>query len=245
MQTAQKMLPVDLDRHLISASSAITNISIINNNRNIFVNIQATASIGQESLRHLANLSSSEIRQKVNFVHGPQAMAEWCAMVRADKEHPENHNALLLERGQGQMACNRDGKWTMDETEKVLLELCRYDMLRLYNHLQKYEEDAVLQAFRNEYLLYNLMTKSNGEDMLALKPVLDAISKPLVELTQKLYATPEESKITKEQISIEADLQEMQALAEQKRAAFKDEDARMRSLILSMRRKLASGKQTG
>lgn len=223
------------------------NNGCINQNNNITINIenlQVTSSMGQESLSHIAKLSGSEIRHKMSFIHGPQAMAEWCALVRADEEHPENHNALLLERGQGQMACNRDGKWTMDDTEKVLLELSRYDMLRLYNHLRKYEEDTVLQAFRNEYLLHNLMTRSNGDDMLALKPVLDAISKPLIELTQRLYATPKESSMTEEQIGLEADLREMQALAEQKRAAFKHEDARMMSLIMSMRRRLASGKQT-
>jgi small-conductance mechanosensitive channel len=62
-------------------------------------------------------------------------------------------------------------------------------------------------------------------------------------VTQKLYATPEESNMTAEQLSLEADLREMQALAEQKRAAFKQEDAKMMSLIMSMRRKLVTGKQ--
>lgn len=174
-----------------TGSCTINNGHIVNNNVTVNIeNLQVTAGLGQESLSHIAKLTDREIRNKLSFIHGPQAMADWCAMVRADEEHPENHNALLLERGQSQMACNRDGKWTMDETEKVLLELSRCDMLRFYNHLSRYEQDPVLQAFRNEYLLHNLMTRSNGNDILALKPVLDAISKPLIELTQKLYATP-------------------------------------------------------
>lgn len=235
---------LQMTNQVTAAASSSTNHTHINTQNNyVTVNIdslQVTAGIGQENLKHLSKLSSAEVRNTLHIAHTPQALADWCALVRADESHPENHNALLLERNQSQMACNRDGKWTMDDTDKVLLELSRCDMMRFYNQLGRYESDAVLQSFRNEYLLHNLMTKSNSGDTLGLKPLMDAISKPLIELTQKLYAVPEASTMTDEQRHIETGLKRLQTIAEKRQAAFQQEHAELLSEIMAMRRQLVA-----
>lgn len=56
-------------------------------------NLHVSCGIGLENLSHLSKLTSQEFRGKLSLVHGPQSMADWCALLRADEEHPENHNA--------------------------------------------------------------------------------------------------------------------------------------------------------
>lgn len=70
-----------------------------NNHHNLTINIETlnvTCAVGQENMQHLSQLTASELRQKLNLTPGPQALADWCALLRTDEEHPENHNALLL-----------------------------------------------------------------------------------------------------------------------------------------------------
>jgi hypothetical protein len=165
-------------------------------------------------------------------------MAVWCALVRGDEEHPENHNALLLAPDSVMMACSRNGNWSMEEREKILLEIVRNDMLRFYNHLSRYEGNEAAMTFRNEYLLHHLMNQSNSGEAKALDNVIKAIAKPIIDLTVKNYAVPKEEDMTPEQKQIDIQLKEMQAAFEQDQLINREREARNMALLLGLRRNL-------
>lgn len=176
-------------------------------------------------------------------------MAAWCAMVRADDEHPENHNALLLGQDSKLMACSREGIWAMEEREVILLQIIRKDLLRFYAHLSRFEGDDMATSFRNEYLLHNLMQLSNSGDKQALKSVLDAIAKPIIDLTLRNYAVPKEEHMSEEQKQIDAQLRVLQLAFEQDQIQHREmeekmeeknrlQEARNMAILLDLRRTL-------
>lgn len=48
--------------------------------------------VGQEDLKHL---TAEELCRTLRFVEGAEVLGKWCALLRADEEHPSNHNALF------------------------------------------------------------------------------------------------------------------------------------------------------
>lgn len=224
-----------------SATASATNLQF---NTNVTVNMSINVcGIGEEQVRHLSNLSNQELRQKLNLDHSPKSLADYCAMIRADVDHAENHNALLLNAESKEMACHRGGKWSWDNKDKALLEILRCDMMRLYNQLARFESDDAAQHFRNEYLLHNLMLKSNCDDTEALRPFLGAIAKPIIELTQKCYVQTEESSMCPEEIQLHKDIQTLQQSMIDARDSLEQQQAVQRAALLSMQKTLASFSQ--
>lgn len=212
-----------------------------NTQNNVVINIHQlhpTNNIGEEKLKYITDLNKAEARQKLNLSHTPAAMAAWCAMVRADDEHPENHNALLLGQDSKLMACSREGIWAMEEREDILLQIIREDLLRFYRHLSRFEGDDAATSFRNEYLLHHLMQLSNSGDKHALKSVLDAIAKPIIDLTLRNYAVPKEEHMSEEQKKIDAQLQVLQLAFEQDQVHHREKEARNMAILLDLRRTL-------
>lgn len=231
------------------ATAAAVQQSIVNNNTNIqnlTINIQslsATNAVGQESLKHLSDLSSDEIRKKLNLSHNPTAFATWCEILRADETQPQNHNALLLQPDSEHMACCRDGLWCMDDRQKVLMELLSHDVSKFYTYLGRWDEDSVAKTFRYEYLLHNIMSKTINGDTLGLKPIMDAISKPIVKLTNKFYVEAKEAHSSQSQEYTRL-LHQVDALAES-RCRLEQQLAEQNAIILAMRRELSTmAKQT-
>lgn len=136
------------------------------------------------------------------------------------------------------MACCRDGLWCMDDRQKVLMELLSHDVSRFYTYLGRWENDAAAKTFRNEYLLHDFMNKTINGDTLGLKPVMDAISGPLVTLTNKFYVEAKEPEVTQPPEYTRL-LHQVDALAES-RGRLEQQLAEQNAIILAMRRDLAT-----
>lgn len=226
----------------VTAAAAIysptTNITQHNH---ITINIHNNVSnLGGEKLSHFSQLPEAERLQKLTLTRGVKALADWCAILRADEEHPENHNALLLAADSKEMACCRDGTWSWDEREKTLLEITRCDLMRLYTHLGQYDSNAHVQDFRQEYILHDLMTKSNTGCESDLKPVMDAIARPIIELTQKFYATTvEDVHLNEDDVKLKHDIAELQESLASARASFEQHEAKQTSVLMRLQRRMA------
>lgn len=225
----------------VTAAAASSSATITQNVQNITINIHnhPVCGLGQEKLTHFSQLPDSEMLKRINLTKGPAAMAAWCAMLRADENHPENHNALLLAADSKEMACCRDGKWTWDETNKTLLEISRSDMNRLYTHLGRYDQNEKVQTFRHEYLVHDLMTTANSDTLQLLKPVLDAVAQPIIALTNKFYAMPEEQNMTPKQLALQSTILQLKKQLEEQRSTFEDFEAKQMSTLLDLQRQLA------
>lgn len=244
---------VKQQEHMLSltnrASVAAANqVNINTTNLNLTINVEslgATNGMGQECLKHLVDEDGTRMRP--NLTHKPAAFASWCKLLRADEQHPENHNALLLNKDSELMACCRDGNWTMDDRKKILMELLSHDVSRFYNYLGHWEHDVQAKTFRNEYLLHNIMNKTIDGDLKALQPVMDAISEPIVNLTNKFYVEPSQPNLEfPEYLKLQGQVDALadnrsrlhEQLAEQT-ATMERQLAQQNAIILSMRRDLA------
>lgn len=156
-QLAQQDQLLQMTNHVTAAgASSFQALETPPLQQNVTINVEhlhITANIGEEMLGHFTRLSKEESRKLLDLRHNPESMAKWCASVRADDDHPENHNALLMSEDSKHMACNRNGHWALDDRDKVLQELSRADMLRYYNHLSRYENDDEAMAFRNDFVM--------------------------------------------------------------------------------------------
>lgn len=213
---------------------------------NLTINIETlnvTRAVGQEDMQHLSRLTVSELRQKLNLTPGPQALADWCALLRTDEEHPENHNALLLAADSDSMACCRGGQWAVASRNVVLLELLRHDMARLYSQLSRFEGDADTASFRNEYLLHGLMTQDNSGDRAGLQKIMDAIARPIIELTHKFYLTVSEDDLPPKLVIQQQKIDQFRERIAKHRAEFEKHEAAELAFLLDMQRDMAESLQ--
>ena len=148
-------------------------------------------------------------------------MGNWCALLRADEDHPENHNALLLAADSTEMACCRNGEWSWGDRDKTLLEISRSDINRLYTHLGRYDQNPRVQTFRNEYVLHDLMAQNIAGN--ELQNVMDAVAKPIIALTQKFYSQPAEDEMTDRQRGIQNIIEQMKQQLAERKASFEAE----------------------
>ena len=238
MQQQEQLL--HMTNSVTAAASSVTN-NIGTQHNHITINIQnVVSSVGREKISHFSQLSDTDMLSKLTLLKCPKAMADWCALLRADESHPENHNALLLAADSKEMACCRAGIWSWDETEKILLEISRSDITRLYNHLGRYEQDAAAQEFRQEYLVHDLMTRASNSDVeKTLKPIMDAIAKPIIALTQKFYATTIEDSKDTEDVELQQEIDNVKEAMVDARAAFAKTEAAQVSLLMSLQRRMA------
>ena len=165
----------------INSNNNITNNFIINVNGLSTVN-----PVGSESLAHL---SGQDIEHKLRLIPGPQVFADWCAILRGDEGNPHNHNVLCLNSDSKEMAvCRKDG-WIVDDKSVVMKEILGSDASRLYSAIgSRQEGSSQAQSFKYEYLLHQIMASiCNDCNDPSLKPIFEAMAKPIIELTQKFY----------------------------------------------------------
>lgn len=222
------------------SSSSITNFTQ-NVHNHITINIDQrthVSGLGQEKLSHFSKLSDEDSLSKLRLTKGPALMGNWCAMLRADENHPENHNALLLTADSKEMACCREGKWQWEATDKILLEISRTDMMRLYTHLGRYDQNVTAQAFRHEYLLHDLMARSNTGSADDLKPFMHALAQPIIALTQKFYATTlvESTDSNPAAERLLKTIDELKQTIVEERAQFEQREAKRLALLMSLQR---------
>lgn len=230
-----------------AALSHVTNIGTQINN-SITINIHNNthvASLGEERLSHFSQQSDEEMLEKLNLSRCPKALGAWCALLRADEEHPENHNALLLTADSKEMACCRGGKWSWGDTEKTLLEISRTDMARLHTHLNRYDQNQRVQDFRNEYLVHDVMAKATSGMDLSLKPIMDAVALPIIELTQKFYSCTKEQDMSSEDRELHRQIAVLEEKLIEEQVDLEKRQAGQKSALLQMKRVLADrAKQT-
>lgn len=231
----------------INQNGPANNVNVTHQHITVNISNHSVSSLGEEKLTHLSRISDEDMLGKLKLTKTPSLMGGWCALLRADEEHPENHNALLLNADSKEMACCKAGNWSWGETSKMLLEILRADIIRLYTHLGRYDQLAEVQAFRNEYILHELMVKDNTGDKTHLQPMLDAIAEPIIALTRKFYAHQESVDMTPEQVAITAMLKQMQdkiALKRQRHkeqcAQYEQEEAEDIAVLLNLQRVLTS-----
>ena len=176
------------------ASAAVVQNIVLNNTNNLVINVEnlnVHNSAGHEDLSHISKLTFPELQKKLSLPHSPQAVAEWCRMVRTDEDHPENQTALLLDKDATEMACCMNGEWKLDDRKKHMFALLCQDSLKMYNSLNKHTHHDAVNDFRFNYLVHDIMQKIGAMDMVALQPVMDAMAEPFVAMTWKLYARAE------------------------------------------------------
>ena len=219
MQEQEKIMQMTNDVTAKACSSSGPTPTII---QNITINIHnhPVCGLGKEKLTHFSAMLDEDILAKLRLSKGPTLMENWCAMLRADEDHPENHNALLLAADSTEMACCRDGEWSWGDRDKTLLEISRSDMNRLYTHLGRYEQNPRVQTFRNEYVLHDLMAQNLAGN--ELKEVMDAVAKPIIALTQKFYTQPTEDHMTEHQRSIQKIIEQTKQHLMEQRASFEE-----------------------
>lgn len=231
-----------------ASSNQVTNIGVqnnITNHNSITINVHKNVSnLGEEKLSHFSQLSDSEMLDKLQLIKGPDAFETWCALLRADEHHPENHNALLLAVDSKEMACCRGGKWCWGDTEAILLEISRNDMNRLHTHLGRYDQNSNVQDYRNEYLVHDVMTRATTGDTKLLKPIMSAIARPIIEMTQKYYACTVEDNTPPEIQSLKARIDTMEDNLRERQAEYDKMLAKDQAVILEMRRDLSQLSQS-
>ena len=225
-----------------SSSGAVNVTQHVHNHITINVHQHTHVSaLGEEKLSHFSKVSDEEMLSRLKLTKGPAVLSNWCALLRADEEHPENHNALLLAADSPEMACCRKGKWAFEATDKILLEISRTDMMRLYTHLGRYDQNATAQAFRHEYLLHDLMASSNADSIVNLKPFMEAVAQPIIDLTQKFYATTvmDNKDVNPDQLELEKIIDAMKQDIVEERKDFEQKEAKRLSNLMQLQRKLS------
>lgn len=173
---------------LINQASGAAVQHITNNITNNLVikidNLNVHNSVGHEDKAHFKNLTLSDLGLQLR--KDPSTFARWCEILRADDQHPENHNVLLVDMDAKDAVMCDEGKWKTMERDEILLHLARKDTTSLYNLLERFGDEA--SEFRFDYLLHDIMVKVANGDKAALKSVMTAMAEPLVDLTKRLYA---------------------------------------------------------
>ena len=87
------------------------------------------------------------------------------------------------------MALHRQSGWKYGDRKEILKEVLNNDVNRLYAIIgSRLEDNPAAVAFRNEYLLHDVMASLNSNiSDITLKPILDALVGPIIDLTQKFY----------------------------------------------------------
>lgn len=240
---AQQEELLQMTNSVTAAAASNTSSSTVNigtQHNHITINIQNNvSSLGEERISHFSRMSDEEMLAKLSLTRSPAALANWCALLRTDEDHPENHNALLLSADSKEMACCRKGRWAWEATEKLLLEISRTDMMRLYTHLGRYDQNPRAQEFRHEFLLHDMMTKSNTDQIGDLNPVMQAIAKPIIALTQKFYSTTVQEDMDPEDVQLSKDIERAKEVLVKSRAQFEETEAEQLSILLGMQRRMS------
>ena len=240
---AQQEELLQMTNSVTAAAASNTSSSTVNigtQHNHITINIQNNvSSLGEEKISHFSKTSDDEMLAKLSLTRSPAALANWCALLRTDEDHPENHNALLLSADSKEMACCRKGRWAWEATEKLLLEISRTDMMRLYTHLGRYDQNQAAQEFRHEFLLHDMMTKSNTGQVAELNPVMAAIAKPIIALTQKFYSTTVQEDMDPEEVQLTKYIEQTRETLIENRASFEKNEAKQLSLLLGLQRQMS------
>lgn len=190
----------------------IDNSVSIGTQNNVTINVEnllVVNPIGQEDLKHL---TAEEICQRLKFVEAPEVLGKWCALLRADENHPANHNALLLNTESKHMyLCRQDIGWTIGDRKQIMEELLGHDVLRLYNTIgSKFENNPDAMRFKNQYLLHGVMAMINSGDKVGMQPAMKALAEPIVKLTNEVYAEVQAEERTPAYMEMEEILKSMQ-----------------------------------
>lgn len=174
---------------MVNEASAAVAQQVIHHHQTLNINIENLHihnSVGKEDTSHLKNMTLNDL--KLHLTKSPSVMRRWCEILRADEEHPENHNVLLLDLNDKNAALCDEGQWKMQDRDTTLFQMACKDATALYNLLARFGDEA--SEFRFEYLLHDVMAKAASLDKIGLKAVTDAIAEPIVALTKRLYAKP-------------------------------------------------------
>lgn len=203
--TAQNHLAMVNEASAAAAQQVIHHYQTLNIN---VENLHIHNSIGSENTSHLKDKTLDDL--KLHLTRNPSVMRRWCEILRADDEHPENHNVLLLDANKSAFLCD-EGQWKMQDRDATLFQMACKDATALYNLLARFGDEA--REFRFEYLLHDVMAKAASLDKLGLKLIMDAMAEPIIALTKRLYAKPGKAENSKD-LAIQ-ELQKQMAETEQ------------------------------
>ena len=182
---------------IVNEASAAAAQQVIHQHQTLNINIENLHihnSLGSENITHLKDMTLHDL--KLQLSKNPSIMRRWCEILRADDEHPENHNVLLLDLNAKDAALCDEGQWKMQDRETTLFQVACKDATALYNLLARFGDEA--REVRFEYLLHDVMAKAASLDKLGLKTLMDALAEPIVALTKRLYAKPAKVDNTKD-----------------------------------------------
>lgn len=220
-----------------------SNININNNiTNNLTINLNGLSAVNPVGSESLAHLSGQDIEQKLRLVPGPQVFADWCAILRGDEDNPSNHNVLCLDHDSKEMAvCRKEVGWIIDDKSVIMKEILGSDASRLYSAIgSRQEGSSRAQTFKYEYLLHQVMAGicSDSNDP-SLKPIFEAMAKPIIELTQKFYVEVIPENKPQAYVNMENALKSLLLIEEEEQRTIAARNAARNAAILQIRRSMA------
>lgn len=188
-QLQQQMTTVQSHLAMVNEASAAAAQQVIHHHQTLNINIENLHihnSVGKEDTSYLKDMTLKDL--KLHLTKSPSVMQRWCEILRADDEHPENHNVLLLDLNAESAAMCDEGQWKMQDRDTTLFQMACKDATALYSLLARFGDEA--REFRFEYLLHDVMAKAASLDKTGLRSIMDAMAEPIVALTKRLYAKP-------------------------------------------------------
>ncbi len=151
-----------------------------------------------------------------NFTPGIDKLVQWFWLLRG-RDHPENHNILLVPGDPKNALICREGGWKSCDRDEALFEVYSKDVTALYNKVGSEFSDppAEIRFFKNEYLLHGIIMDiiSSGRDSSIFKSWKHAICETLSQMTMELYGqeVPSSAAYSCQQ-AYDSNLQEMERI---------------------------------
>lgn len=96
----------------------------VKNIQNVTINMSSLTAVNPVGQERLSHLTASELCRRLKFVRNPTVFADWCALIRADEDFPENHNVLLINKDDKNMVlCRPDIGWTVGDKDAIMNQL--------------------------------------------------------------------------------------------------------------------------
>ncbi len=173
--------------------------------------------VGKETTEHLKGSGLS--MHFPNFTPGIDKLVLWFWLLRG-RDHPENHNILLVPGDPKHALICREGGWKSCDRDEALFEVYSKDVTALYNKVgSKFcDPPAEIRFFKNEYLLHGVMMDiiSSGRNSSIFKSWKHAICETLSQMTMELYGqeVPSSAAYSCQQ-AYDSNLQEMERIEQE------------------------------
>jgi len=143
---------------------------------------------GKETTEHLKGSSLS--RHFLDFTPGIDKLVIWFWLL-CGRDHPENHNILLVPGNPKHALICREGGWKLCDRDEALFEVFSKDVMMLYDKLgsELCSKSAEIRDFKFDYLTHKVMADMNSEsrNSTTFKLWQPSITENLSHMTMEVY----------------------------------------------------------